>query len=160
MIFNKAIHTIPGSPFPHFILPCSMFKKYLPVIALIAAAVFLFWVKQNQRGQLKPSSIEKPAGSIEASEPFNRQTGKIRYSKHARCRMDCRMIDESEVTEILEKGTINYDKIEESNKGKSYPLEGRTHDGQNVRIVFAPHENELVVVTVIDLDKEWQCNCN
>ena len=74
--------------------------------------------------------------------------------------MDCRHIDRSEVKEILEKGVVNYDKIEESTQGKSYPLEGTTHDGQHVRIVFAPHENELVVVTVIDLDREWECNCN
>ena len=74
--------------------------------------------------------------------------------------MDCRHIDESEVKEILQKGEINYNKIEEGDKGRSYPLEGITHDRQHVRIVFAPHESELVVVTVIDLEKEWPCNCN
>ncbi len=74
--------------------------------------------------------------------------------------MACRHIDESEVKEILKAGTINYAKIEENDKGKSYPLEGITHDKQHVRIVFAQHESELVVVTVIDLDSEWTCNCN
>ena len=74
--------------------------------------------------------------------------------------MDCRHIDESEVKEILQTGTINTEKIEQSNKGTSYPLEGITHDKQRVRIVFAPHKDEMVVVTVIDLDKEWQCDCN
>ena len=74
--------------------------------------------------------------------------------------MDCRHIDESEIKEIIQKGEVNYSKIEESPKGKSYPLEGVTHDKQHVRIVIAPHENELVVVTVIDLEKEWQCDCN
>ena len=74
--------------------------------------------------------------------------------------MDCRHIDESEVKEILENGTLKYERIEKNNKGFTYPLEGYTHDQQHVRIVFAPHEDTLVVVTVIDLEKEWECNCN
>ncbi len=74
--------------------------------------------------------------------------------------MDCREIDESEVKEIIEHGNINYSKVEQNSKGKTYPLEGITHDKQHVRIVVAPHDRELVIVTVIDLEKEWQCNCN
>ena len=73
--------------------------------------------------------------------------------------MECREIDESEVKEIWQKGILNEDKIEKSSKGSSYPLEGRTHDGQRVRIVFAPQGEKLVVVTVIDLEKEWACEC-
>ena len=56
-------------------------------------------------------------------------------------------------------GQLNYNKIEESDKGKSYPLEGVTHDKQHVRIVFAPKKENLVVVTVIDLDTDWYCDC-
>ena len=73
--------------------------------------------------------------------------------------MECRHIDESEIKEILEKGTINYSKVEEDARGKTYPLEGVTHDKQHVRIVFAPKKENLVVVTVIDLDNEWPCDC-
>lgn len=140
-------------------LSCTVQKKYLPFIALIAAVLLLFWIKKNQRGKPVhiPVNIDVP---VNGKEPIDRNITNIIYSKHARCRMDCRHIDESEVKEILEKGEINYNKIEEDPKGKSYPLEGITHDHQHVRIVFAPHENELVVVTVIDLDKEWQCDCN
>lgn len=144
-------------PKPSYI--CTVQKKYLPFIALIAAALLLFWIKKNQRGKPAdiPVNIEVP---VTAQEPIDRNITNILYSKHARCRMDCRHIDESEVKEILEKGKINFDKVEENDKGKSYPLEGVTHDGQHVRIVFAPHDKELVVVTAIDLDKEWPCNCN
>lgn len=141
-------------------LSCIVQKKYFPLIALIAAAVLLFWVKKNQRGKTDhiPVNIEVPA--VTGKDPIDRNISSIVYSKHARCRMDCRHIDESEVKEILKEGSINYNKIEESDKGKSYPLEGITHDKQHVRIVFAPHENELTVVTVIDLDTEWPCDCN
>ena len=137
-----------------------MTKKYLPFIVLLAAALLLFYVKKNQRGSFTRnpgSNITIPAVT---DTGFNRNIHKIFYSKHARCRMDCRHIDESEVMEILQTGKLNEDKIEEDNRGKTYPLEGVTHDRQHVRVVFAPKQDELVVVTVIDLDKEWECNCN
>lgn len=73
--------------------------------------------------------------------------------------MDCRKIDESEIREILKNGTINYKKIQNDKRGKTYPVEGFTHDKQHVRIVFAPKDDGLVVVTVIDLDTEWSCDC-
>lgn len=134
-----------------------MNKKYLPVIALLAAALFFYWVKTNQRGN---TAKKKYRIETAAEGDFNRHASEIIYSKHARCRMDCRHIDESEVKEILEKGQLNSSKIETSNKGTSYPLEGTTHDGQKVRIVFAPKEDgKMVVVTVIDLEKEYECDC-
>src|SRR5689334_9103439 len=43
---------------------------------------------------------------------IDRHPGHLIYTKHARCRMGCRHIDESEVTEILEKGRVNYAKSE------------------------------------------------
>ncbi len=143
-----------------------MLKKYLPLIFLIAAGLLFFWVKQHQRGPTVHIPIETQTVPVSNSdkpvienEPIDRTINKIIYSKHARCRMDCRHIDESEVKEILKEGVINYSKVEESEKGKTYPLEGTTHDKQHVRIVIAPHTDELVVVTVIDLDTEWSCDC-
>ena len=144
-----------------------MNKKYFPYLVLLAAILLFIWIKKNQRGtgnnQRQTTHQQQPANNnqsaSESKQDFDRTITHIVYSKHARCRMDCRHIDESEVKEILASGTINYNKIEEDEKGKTYPLEGITHDKQHVRIVFAPHQNELVVVTVIDLDTEWQCNC-
>lgn len=143
-----------------------MLKKYLPFILLLAAACLFYWIKTHQRGPrvnipiTTEASVPVPENPTRANEPFDRGITKIVYSKHARCRMDCRHIDESEVKEILKEGVINYAKVEESEKGKTYPLEGTTHDKQHVRIVFAPHRDELVVVTVIDLDTEWECDCH
>ena len=134
-----------------------MKSKYLPVLAFLAAALLFYWVKENQRG----SRHKGVAGKERAGDAkFDRNPARIIYSKHAKCRMDCREIDESEVKEILAAGIINNSKIETSNKGTSYPLEGTTHDGQRVRIVFAPKDDgSTVVVTVIDLDKEYVCDC-
>ena len=146
-----------------------MLKKYFPFIILIAAAILLWYVKSHQRGssgntqntEKRNKRVTIPADITNTTdeEPLNRHPLKLIYSKHARCRMDCRHIDESEVEEILDEGTINYNKIEKNDKGKSYPLEGITHDKQHVRIVFAPKNENLVVVTVIDLDKDWYCDC-
>lgn len=130
----------------------------LPFLILIAAVLLFFLVKKNQRG--------KQTGRITVEavkdDYFSLRTGNktIVYSKHARCRMDCRHVDESEVKEILETGEINYNKEQDNENGVTLPLEGTTHDGQRVRIVFAPKEKEIVVVTVIDLNKDWPCgNC-
>ena len=60
---------------------------------------------------------------------------------------------------ILKTGILNEAKIEADERGKTYPLEGMTHDSQHVRIVFAPKQEKLVVVTVIDLEKDWYCDC-
>lgn len=120
--------------------------------------MLFFWVKKNQRGGSNKNNnrVETGTGTY---QKLNRNIKNIVYSKHARCRMNCRFIDESEVKEILQDGVLNEDKIEVSSKGKSYPLEGRTHDGQRVRIVFAPQGEKLVVVTVIDLEKDYKCDC-
>jgi len=117
-------------------LTCKVLKKYFPLVALLAAALLFFWVKKNQRDEPVhiPVNIEE---KVTGKDPFARDTAHIVYSRHARCRMDCRHIDESEVKEILLQGKVNYDKIEESAKGSSYPLEGTTHDNQHARVVFA-----------------------
>lgn len=119
-------------------------------IILILIAVALYWyLQQGAKAPVEPS---RP-GQEE-------QIGELRFSRHARCRMDCRHIDESEVREILQKGTINYAKSEpEARPDPKYAYEGRTHDGQQVRIIIAKAPAKWVVVTVIDLKQEWQCAC-
>ena len=135
-----------------------MNKKYLPIIALLAAALFLYWIKSKQRGEKNDTKVRIETKVEDGS--FDRTVSQLIFSKHAKCRMDCRHIDESEVREILAEGVLNKSKIEKSAKGISYPLEGTTNDGQKVRIVFAPKENDkMVVVTVIDLETEFKCHC-
>lgn len=91
---------------------------------------------------------------------IDRHPGHFIYTKHARCRMGCRHINEAEVREILEKGRINYRKSEPAGRpDPKYALEGTTRDGQEVRIIFAPSKRGMVVITVIDLGTEWNCDC-
>jgi Domain of unknown function (DUF4258) len=57
----------------------------------------------------------------------------------------------------LETGKVNERKVEEDDRGKTYPLEGKTKEDKMLRVVIAPKRNNIVVVTVIDLDKNWPC---
>ena len=142
-----------------------MFKKYLPYFVLLAAGFLLWFIKKHQASSYpKQQNTNVPLPVIIPSEKdeeaLNRNVHTIIYSKHARCRMACRNIDESEVKEILAGGQLNTSKIQEDERGKTYPLEGETHDKQHVRIVFAPKGNDTVeVVTCIDMDTEWPCDC-
>lgn len=134
-------------------------KKYFPILALLAAIVFYVWVKKNQRGNMLPGPATV---TVEAKPfPFNRDTSILVFSKHAKCRMECRHIDEDEVKDILLNGKLDETRIDSTDKGLTYPLEGLTKDKQYVRIVFAPKKTQTVVVTVIDLENEWPCgSCN
>ena len=108
----------------------------------------------HKNGKSSPPSDR----NIRAHE-FNRRS-EIIFTKHARCRMGCRQIDETEIREILLHGTINYRKSDpDSQPDPKYALEGVTRDGQQVRIIFADSDRGMVVVTVIDMQKEWNCNC-
>ncbi len=108
---------------------------------------------EERGGKTDPSTIEERGG-------LNRNASSLIYSKHARCRMDCRHISESEVIEVLRKGKINYEKSDmRGQPDPKYALEGLTGDGQEVRIIFANSPRGIVVVTVIDLENEWKCNC-
>jgi Domain of unknown function (DUF4258) len=133
-----------------------MFKKYLPYIVLLLAGYAFLYIRTHQRNSPK----KKIDVTIPVLTDLDRTATQIIYSKHAQCRMACRHIDESEVKEIYENGILNSSKIQEDERGKTYPLEGQTHDHQNVRIVFAPKSSTTVeVVTCIDLDTEWPCDC-
>jgi hypothetical protein len=147
------------------------FKKAAPYIGLIFLAILSFGLKKCQESRqptkdptvkptTKKTSTPKPAV---AAEPrgLNRHPAKMNYSKHARCRMDCRQISEKEIEAILLNGTINYKKssLQVADCQKKYAVEGITDDQQRVRIIFAPCAEEVTVVTCIDLGKEWVCNC-
>jgi hypothetical protein len=94
-------------------------------------------------------------------DPINRRADHLIYTRHARCRMDCRHITETEVREILERGEIDYRKSEpDAHPDPKYALEGNTNEGQHLRIIFAPSQRGLVVITCIELGVEWKCDCN
>ncbi len=139
----------------------------LGIIALLAVLVLLFkqpWKPRHPPVQPKQEQRDPPAPPRDnpprQDEGFNRNEKRLIYTKHARCRMDCRHIDEEEVKEILANGRINERKSDPAARpDPKYALEGTTRDGQEVRIIFAPSARGMVVITVIDLGKDWACDC-
>jgi hypothetical protein len=135
--------------------------KYIPVL-LLALLLFMAWHQQWWKG---PGVIAPPrnrSGHNTVNEPaaLNRHA-RLEYTLHARCRMECRHITEEEVTEILAEGRINTERSNSRDQPcPTFALEGYSDEGQHLRIVFAPCNNVTRVVTCIDLDKEWNCNCN
>jgi hypothetical protein len=130
-------------------------KKSAGIILLLCILVFgllRFYV------QYKKSNHD----TYQSGQTFNRNAGHLVLTKHAQCRMQCREINEEEIKEILHDGNINYN---ESNlnepRGPRFALEGYSHDHQHLRVIFVPEKDAIIVITCIDLDKEWPCPaCN
>jgi len=99
---------------------------------------------------------EKEKGDI----AFNWTTAVRYYTPHAKCRMECRHIDDGKVLEILRIGTVNYGKsdVNEPDCEKRYALEGYS-GGQHIRVIATPCGNKLTIITCIDLDHKWPCEC-
>ncbi len=101
-----------------------------------------------------------PASTVNRDRGFDRRISYLKYSNHAKCRMQCRKISQAEVEEIMKDGKINYNKSELQNaRCPRYALEGITSDNQRVRIVYAQCNESTTVVTVIDLETDFACHC-
>ena len=128
--------------------------------------VFLFLMMgliscQNTSNKNNIDKAAKPReNSAAASDGLNRHPSSIHYSKHARCRMECRHINESEIKNLLETGEINYKKSELNGDAchQKYAVEGYVQNN-HLRIIFAPCNNVVTVVTCIDLAHVWSCDC-
>ena len=140
-------------------------KKAFPYIVLVVLLVIWLVIKNCSGGKSEtvPSTPNKTNTNTANNKPAAQRSGlnrndKLFFTKHARCRMQCRRITQKEVKEILETGTINYNKSNfNSAEGPEYAVEGITSDRQRVRIIFAPKQQHTSVVTVIDLDTDWTC---
>lgn len=147
-------------------------KKAIPYIFILVLFAVAFSVKQCREGQ-PPIEVEKEVNSKDnRAEPtkqsdngksnlddFRDAASEYFFTKHARCRMKCRSITQEEVKEIVRKAEVNYNKSElDAAQGAKYALEGYTsRDKQHVRIIVAPKQKHLTIVTVIDLDYDWEC---
>jgi hypothetical protein len=93
-------------------------------------------------------------------EAFDRHPPALVYSKHALCRMACRRISKEEIAEIMEKGVINFNRSDRHDRPcPTFALQGRTSDGDNIRVIFAQCPSETKVVTCYNLEKDFLCHC-
>jgi Domain of unknown function (DUF4258) len=142
-------------------------KKWTPYILILllgAAVIIIKTCKNNNQPKPKPkvtnNNRKDPAAEVNRDRGFDRRISFLEYSNHAKCRMQCRHITQAEVEDIMRDGKINYNKSDLQNaRCPRYAVEGVTGDKQDVRIVFAQCNEKTEVVTVIDLDTEWQCDC-
>jgi Domain of unknown function (DUF4258) len=136
-------------------------KKAAPPILLAFLALAVFLVKKCRHIDSISSKTKRTSTTtVNRDRGFDRRVSYLQYSKHAKCRMECRHITQSEVEETMRDGKINYNKSDIQNaRCPRYALEEVTKDSQRVRVVFAQCDNYTEVVTVIDLDKEWTCDC-
>jgi hypothetical protein len=136
------------------------------MLVMLIAIVVIKQCKNNNAPVPKPKVINTDKPKDPASNPtdrdkgFDRRTALLEYSKHAKCRMQCRKISEAEVEEIMRGGKINYTKSDLQNaRCPRYAVEGVTNDDQRVRIVYAQCNESTTVVTVIDLETDFTCHC-
>ena len=135
-----------------------MYRRWIPTILIILISLAIIFLRRKEDAKEPKTTTKK---TVNRNSGFDRRTSFIKYSQHARCRMECRKIKEQEVKEIMTEGKINYKKSDLKSAGcPRYALEGRTTDEQRVRIIFAQCDDSTVVVTVIDLETEFQCNCD
>ena len=142
-------------------------RKAAPIILVFALAALVFIIRQcknetatGSRTTVTNKSTKKEQGSVDRDKGFDRRISYLEYSKHAKCRMECRRISQGEVEEIMQGGKINYNKSDLQNaRCPRYAIEGITGDNQKTRIVFAQCNDKTTVVTVIDLDTERSCDC-
>lgn len=139
-----------------------MNKKWVPYAVIIILALALFFVKRFQKDSTVTDKKDKKKETVTVNRNrgFDRRISFIEYTEHAKCRMQCRKISQAEVEEIMQDGKINYNKSDVNDKPcPSYALEGITHDGQKVRIVFGQCDYKTKVITCIDLNTDWECHC-
>lgn len=131
-------------------------KRGIGSIAAVLLLLLLLFVFKIYKGNHQSNTNEHNGQNqqlIPADVP-------LIYTKHARCRMKCRHIDEEEIREVLREGIINEAKSKvEQGKCPSYAIEDEVK-GHQLRVVFAKCESEVKVVTCIDIGKEFQCDCN
>ncbi|HQV87349.1 MAG TPA: DUF4258 domain-containing protein [Chitinophagaceae bacterium] len=146
-----------------------MNKKWVPYLIIALLAITLFVINQYKSSKEpvpKPKVTDNDRPKDPASNPtdrdkgFDRRTSYLKYSNHAKCRMQCRKITQAEVEEIMREGKINYNKSDLDNaRCPRYAVEGVTSDDQRVRIVYAQCNESTTVVTVIDLETDFKCDC-
>ena len=123
-------------------------KKALPLILLIILAIAVFFLKRcngsSSSGSTKPGRGSTSTG-INRNSGLDRRVSYLQYSNHARCRMECRHITQTEVEETMREGEINYRKSDIRNgRCPRYAVEDQTKDGQHdFNVILSRYANSI-----------------
>lgn len=137
----------------------SLIKQLVPILAILVATGGYYLRKGGSTTPEQALETQAIPGNITRDELV--WAGKpVTVTKHGHCRMDCREIDAYEVQQVLLKGKKNAAKSKPDDKPcPSTALEGVTRDGQRVRVVVSDCGSTAKLVTVIDLETDFKCDC-
>lgn len=137
-----------------------MYKKLVPLLAILLLIVAVAAQRTCSIVPTVPHSRDRESNTTTSPESFNRDVEGLEYTKHARCRMDCRAISERDVEEILLGGSVDRGRSDFNDKPcPTFAIEGYTMDREHLRVVFAQCRNRTRVVTCINLDEDFACHC-
>ena len=127
---------------------CKQMKTRGATYSMIIVVILIFiFILQKTREPLR-------------KEAFDRDPPSLEYTRHARCRMECRDISEADISEIMQKGIINFGMSNRSDKPcPTFALQGETSSGEKIRIIFAQCQKETRVVTCYNLRENPACDC-
>ena len=143
------------------------YKVILLIVLVIAIFFARVYRKQGHRSiEVTTSQSHETNNSTPSTSTGEHQTAidpstKLIFTHHAQCRMDCRHITEADIREVLREGHINEAKSQQNESPcPTYAIEDdRNSDGVRLRIVFAKCDDITKVVTCIDRDHEYECEC-
>lgn len=133
----------------------SDYSRLIIIIFILLALIALYWWTPDQPKYPPVIDVDdETIALVYRGKP-------LEITRHARCRMECRFISRREVADLLENARENPARARPNDSPcPSRAYEGRSLDGQQVRMVIAECETAARLVTVIDLGNDHQCDCN
>ncbi|MEZ4287230.1 MAG: DUF4258 domain-containing protein [Polyangiales bacterium] len=146
-------------------------KRNLSALVVAAIVALLTYLQQNLPADRSPStgspnsqnSPTRPATDDSKTPNSDQKRPSIDFSltRHAQCRMSCRQIRKAEIEEVIAGGRINENKSDpNATPCPAVAYEGRTSDGQLARIVVGDCPARKKIITVIDLEHDYPCDCD
>jgi hypothetical protein len=97
----------------------------------------------------------------ERKEAFDREPTQVIFTPHAICQMACRQISKEEISEIMKKGVINFNRSDRrGNPCPIFTLQGRTARKKSMLVIFEQCPKETKVVSCYNLKENIDCKCS
>ena len=122
-------------------------------------------VSQNKESTIVEENLPEEAYQERVDEVFFENKPVI-ITKHAQCRMKCRYITKSEVQQIIDAGKFDEKRSDDNPSNPdhcpTHVYYGKSDEDQTIRVVIASCDDQKIakLVTVIDLDNDYECTCN
>lgn len=124
-------------------------RRYLSILAIALAVVW---------GVMRLLNDYRDPGGCAFTD--RSQVNSLEFVSHARCRMRCRDVSQELVERVYLKGAVNCEKSGEKNGDMRYALEMEDRKGDNIRVIVEDENDKHIIITVIRLGAEDQCECS